>query len=182
MASRQNRQRQSLLTALIAFIALTGIMAGALTRTLITSAASSQGQRQNLEPTATATATLTPQLSPTPTNEPTVAPVLAHFTLRLTVSPASTHAGASIAINVLATDATTGAPIPGLTCRLRAPSDGAPGLLSAWPTPTATDSSGVASWTSTIPADAPGRYEIEAFAQTPAWSYVAHASVVITAS
>ena len=182
MASRQNRQRQSLLTALIAFIALTGIMAGALTRTLITSAATSQGQRQNLEPTPTATATLTPQLSPTPTNAPTVAPVLAHFTLKLTVSPASNHAGGSIVINVLATDDATGAPIPGLTCRLRAPSDGAPGLLSVWPTPTATDSSGVASWTSTIPADAPGRYEIEAFAQTPAWSYVAHASVVITAS
>ncbi len=182
MASRQNRQRQNLLTALIAFIALTGLMTGALTRTFITNSSLSQGQRQNAEPTATDTATLTPQLSPTPTNAPTVAPVLAHFTLRLTVSPASNHAGGSIAISVLATDDATGAPIPGLTCRLRAPSDGAPGLLSAWPTPTATDSSGVASWTSTIPADAPGRYEIEVFAQTPAWSYVAHATVVVTAS
>lgn len=179
VASNQNRQRQGLLTALITLIALTGFMAGALTRTLTTTA-SSQGLRQSSDPTATMTSTLAPELSPTATREPTVAPALAHFTISLTVSTSSGHAGEMITINALVTDATTGAPIPGLTCRLRAPTDGAAGLFTTWPSPTATNSSGVATWTDVIPPDAPGRYEIEVFAQTPSWVYFKRATVFIT--
>jgi hypothetical protein len=108
--------------------------------------------------------------------------VLAHFSIRLTASPSSGHAGDVITISAHATDAATGAPIPGLTCRLRTPTDGASGLFTTWPTPTATDSSGVASWTATIPTDTPGRYEIEVFAQTPSWSYVARTAVIVKAS
>ncbi len=179
MASKQNRQRQTLLTALIIFIALTGFMAGALTRTLTTSA--SQSLRLNPNPTATPTATPEPEISPTVTLDPTTAPSLGHFSINLTVSPLSGYAGETITINALVTDDATGVPIPGLTCRLRAPTNGTTGLFTTWPPPTATDSSGVASWTSVIPNVAPGRYVIEVFAQTPSWWYVKRATVFVTA-
>ncbi len=182
MASERNRQRQVLLTTLIALIALLGFMAGAITRTLITSAAPTLGQSPRTEPTGTAAVTLTPELSPVVTQAPTVAPSLAHFTLRITVSPTSGHVGDTITISVRATDDATGAPIAGLTCHLRAPTDGAKGLFTTWPTPTATNSSGIALWTATIPPDAPGRYEIEVFAQTPSWSAVRETGVTVTAS
>jgi hypothetical protein len=179
VASRHSRQRQGLLTALIAMTALIGLLAGALTRALITNASASTSQSQNPEPTATATQQ--PQPIATATESPTIAPVLVHFTIKLTVSPASAHPGDAISITALATDSATGAPIPGLTCVLRAPTNGVSGLFTTWPTPTATNESGIASWTANAPANTPGRYEIEAFAQTPSWSYVARTTVIITA-
>lgn len=176
----KNRRRQGLLIALIALVAVVGLLAGAFTRIAVTAASFNQTQRQNPEPTATAT--LTPEVSPTAASDPTAPPDLAHFTLKLTATPSSGHAGDSIVIKVLATDDATGNPMPGLTCRLRAPTDGVSGLLTTWPTPTATNESGVATWAATIPANAPGRYEIEVFAQTPSWTYVARAGVLIKAS
>lgn len=175
---QHNRQRQGMLIALIAFIGVVGLLAGVSTRLLV-SAASNQTLRQHSEPTATAT--LAPEVSPTAASDPTAPPDMAHFTLKVTASPTSGRAGDTITISVLATDDATGEPAPGLTCHLRAPTDGGPGLLVMWPTPTATDASGLASWTMTIPANAPGRYEIEAFAQTPSWTYVARTSVTVTA-
>lgn len=177
---QQNRHRQGLLLALVALVAVIGLLAGVFTRIAVSAASFNQTQRQNPEPTATAT--LTPKASPTATSEATTPPDLAHFTLKLTATPSSGQAGDTIVISVLATNDATGNPIPGLTCRLRAPTDGVSGLLSTWPTPTATNESGVATWTETMPANAPGRYEIEVFAQTPSWSYVARAGVFIKAS
>lgn len=182
VASKQNRLRQGLLTALITLIALLGFMAGLITRTLTASAAFNLGQRQNPEATATTFATQAPQLSPTASIEATTAPSLTHFTIRLTVSPSSGHVGDAIVITARVTNNATSAPVSGLTCHLRAPTNGANGLFTIWPTPTATDDAGVASWTTTIPTVAPGRYEIEVFAQTPSWSYVARAEVTVTAS
>ena len=180
MTQNQNRQRQGLLIALVALVALVGLLAGSFTRMLISSASPGQSQRPKPEPTATASPA--PQLSPTAPSDPTVSTSLGHFTLKLTATPSAAHAGDDITINALATDNATGGPTPGLTCRLRAPSDGAPGLLSTWPSPTATNDAGIASWTATIPADAPGRYEIEVFAQTPSWSYVARTVVIVKAA
>lgn len=160
-------------------VALIGLLAGALTRTLVNAASASQGTPQVLE--ATTTATSEPQSTVIATLAPTTAPVLAHFSIKLTASPLSAHAGDDISITAYVTDDATGAPVPGLTCVLRAPTNGAPGLFTTWPTPTATTSAGIASWTTTIPADAPGRYTIEVYAQTPSWSYVARTSVVVTA-
>jgi hypothetical protein len=176
---QHNRQRQGWLIALIALIGVVGLLAGASTR-LFVSATSNQTLRQSPEPTATAT--LASEVSPTVASDPTTPPDMANFTLKVTASPLSGHAGDTITVSVLATDDATGAPAPGLTCHLRTPTDGTPGLLVTWPTPTATDASGVASWTVTIPANAPGRYAIEAFAQTPSWTYVARTSVTVTAS
>jgi hypothetical protein len=174
-----NRRRQGPLIALIALIGAVGLLAGVSTRLLIT-ATSNQALRQHPEPTVTATPA--PELSPTAVSDPTAPPDMSHFSLKVMASPSSGRAGDTITISVIATDDATGDAAPGLTCHLRAPTDGAAGLLVTWPTPTATDASGVASWTVAIPANAPGRYEIEAFAQTPSWTYVARASVTITAS
>jgi hypothetical protein len=180
VGSRQNGQRKILLIMLIAFVALTGFTAGIFTRAFIST--NDQSQLQKPDSSATATLTLAPQLSPTDTQQPTEAPALAHFALKLTATPSSGHVGDTIVISVLATDDATGTPIPGLTCRLRAPSNGDPGLMTDWPTPTATNTDGIATWTVKIPQNAPGRYEIEAFAQTPSWSYVVHTAVIVTAS
>lgn len=180
MASQQNQQgRPWLLTALIVLISLIGLASGALTRTLLGGAPGGHvnAPQATLEPTAT----FQPAPTTTTTLAPTSAPVLAHFTIHLTVSPAAGSPGATITINAVATDNATGAPIPGLTCRLREPTNGAPGLFTTWPTPDATDSAGIASWTAQIPSVAPGRYVIEVFAQTPSWSYIARASVFVQA-
>ncbi len=182
MASKQNWRRQGLLTALIALVALTGFMAGLITRAFTSSAALSLDQRLHPQSSETPAATKTLQLSPTAVTETTVAPSLAHFVIELTVTPSSGHAGDSIVITARVTDNATGAPVPGLTCHLRAPTDGSAGLFTTWPTPAATDNTGVASWTETIPPVAPGKYEIEVFAQTPSWSYYARVGVIVTAS
>ena len=179
MTPQQNRQRQGLHITFIALAGVVGLLAGVSTRLLV-SAASSQTTRQ--QPAPTTTVTLAPDLSPTALTDPTALPDLAHFTLRVTASPSSGHAGDSITISILATNDATGDPAPGLTCHLRAPTDGTPSLLETWPTPTATDASGLASWTVAIPTNAPGRYEVEAFAQTPSWTYVARTSVTVKPS
>lgn len=178
MRPQQNRRRQGLLVALLALTGVVGLLAGISTRLLVTTGAYNQVRRQIPEPSAT----LAPESSSTALSNPTVPPNVAHFTLKLTATPSSGHAGDSITISVLATDDATGDPAPGLTCHLRAPTDGAPGLLATWPTPAATNASGVASWTVTIPANAPGRYEIEVYAQTPSWTYIRQTSVTVEAS
>jgi hypothetical protein len=54
-----------------------------------------------------------------------------------------------------------GAPVAGLTCTLRAPVSGPPGLFSDWPPAAATDASGQIVWTLTTPSVSPGSYGIE---------------------
>lgn len=180
LASRQNPQRRGLLIALIIIVALGGLFSGALTRTLMSYASAPHGVAQ--QPTATATSTSQPSPSPTAPQTPIIAPVLAHFSIKLIASPTSAPAGQTIQITARVTDNANGAPVAGLTCVLRSPTNNAPGLLTTWPTPTATNTSGVATWTAKIPTLQTGRYVIEVFAQTPSWSYVARTSVYVTAA
>ena len=179
MASQRNRRW--LLTALTVIVAFTGLLAGATTQVLLTASARARAQLHS--PTPTPTATLAPAATPTTTPEATLQPFRGHFTLHLTVSPASGRAGTSITITVLATDNATGGPAPGLTCHLRAPTGGGRGLFTTWPAASVTDESGMASWTAQIPSNAPGAYEVEVFAQIPprGWAYKADAHVTISA-
>lgn len=158
-------------------MAFSGLVAGALTRTLISASASPTGRMPAA--TVTLTATSLPETNPTAAPVATEAPAATSFTIKLSATPVSGHPGTTITITARVTSIHDGSPIAGLTCRLRAPTNGEPGLFTTWPTPDATDSSGVATWTAQIPANAPGRYVLEVFAQTPSWSYIARASVYI---
>jgi hypothetical protein len=167
------------LTALIACVALVGLVSGVLTRNFLSSQ-STQTEGRNQRPSATPTMRQGPLSTPTATAAATVAPALVHFSIKLTVTPNAGQSGGAITITALATDDKTGESVPGLTCRLRTPTDGESGLLSTWPTPTATNSDGIATWIATVPNESPGRYAIEVYAQTPAWKYIGRASFTIT--
>ena len=181
MASQQRQRGQiGLLTALLILIGLIGLTSGALTRSLLN--ATGPGHAKTHAPTPTATATPQPEPTTTLTPQSTAAPALEHFSIHLTISPTSGLAGSTITIAAHVTDNATGAPISGLTCQLRQPTNGAPGLFTTWPTPDATNDSGDATWSAQIPPLAPGRYVVEVFAQTPSWSYVARASVTVKSS
>jgi hypothetical protein len=179
VAPRGNGRWQA--TALVIVVALIGLVAGATTRLVLSVSAGARVLNQL--PAATPTATLLVAIpSPTLTQEPTTFPVGAHFSIRLTITPSSGPAGANITIAAHVTDNATGAPLPSLTCHLRAPSNDGPMLFSTWPAPVASDNAGVATWNTSIPQVAPGRYVVEVFAQTRSWSYVQRASIIVTAT
>lgn len=96
---------------------------------------------------------------PDPTATSAITNPQAGFTLDITLSQRTVSAGETLTVTVVAT--TNGAPVSGLTCTLRAPTDGPPGLLTAWPTPATTDATGQATWTLTTPTLAPGVYGVE---------------------
>lgn len=179
MASRRNGRW--LATALVVVVALIGLVSGATTRLALSVSAGARVLNQPPAATPTATA-LVAIPSPTLTQEPTTSPGGAHFSIKLTITPTSGPAGANITIAAHITDNATGTPLPGLTCHLRAPSKDGPSLFSTWPAPVASDGAGVATWNTTIPQVAPGRYVVEVFAQTRSWSYVQRASIIVTAS
>ncbi len=145
--------------ALLAFAAL-GLLAGVLTHTL-TSRQSSEGLAQGpvisgSPPalSATTTPTQADAAATSPTNNPQ-----SGFTLAITLSQRTVTAGGTLTVTVVAT--TNGSPVSGLSCALRAPTDGPPGLLDAWPAPATTDANGQATWTITVPSVAPGTYGVE---------------------
>lgn len=180
MASNRNSSRQMWLTALIVAVALVGLVAGALTRDVI---AASNGGRVVQRPTQIPGATGTTTLADTPsaTVPPTIAPALVHFSIKVTASPNSGHPGDTVTFIATVTADDSGQPVAGLTCHLRAPTDGEPAFLTTWPAPTATNINGIASWTVTVPPMQSGRYVVEVFGQTPSWSYVARTGYTVTA-
>ncbi|HEX8729970.1 MAG TPA: hypothetical protein VF739_15170 [Ktedonobacterales bacterium] len=178
MGRRPPGEPTALIFALLALVALIGLLLGILTRTLV----NRQTLVARLSPTAIAT---TPARTETATAPPTVTAttgaITGHFRLSVTVSPKSASAGQQVTVTVNAFDPNTHAPIAGLPCVLRAPSDGSPAFLSAWPAAQTTDTNGAASWTLTAPSKSAGIYEIEAFAQTAKWSWKADSTVSLTA-
>lgn len=82
------------------------------------------------------------------------------FSLSIALSSRTPSAGETFTVTVTATTA-NGTPVSGLSCILRAPTDGPPGLFATWPAPVTTDASGHAVWTLTTPTVAPGLYGIE---------------------
>ncbi|HEX8732686.1 MAG TPA: hypothetical protein VF725_11580 [Ktedonobacterales bacterium] len=180
MGRRPSGEPTALIFALLALVALIGLLLGILTRTLV----SRQPVIAQASPTASATIhapTSTSTRSPTETSTTTGA-ITGHFQLSVTVSPKSARPGQQITVTVSAFDPNTHAPVAGLPCTLRAPSDGSPPLLTMWPAAQTTDANGAATWTVTAPSEPAGTYEIEAFAQSAKWSWKADSTVSLTAS
>ncbi|HKV84650.1 MAG TPA: hypothetical protein VJN88_08840 [Ktedonobacterales bacterium] len=158
--------------------ALSGLAVGGLARGLSgaggsaktsTRTATSGGASGNTPGSATATAT-----------ESATAVPSGPFTLTVLVSPHVAAPGAQLVVTVTARSSAGNAPLTGLQCVLRAPSDGVTPLLSAWPAPAVTNGDGVATWTVLAP-NAAGRYELEAYAQGQHGAYYKYdASVIVS--
>lgn len=184
----KRRQRASGTTGLIivflGLVALIGLLSGLLARTLI-SHQSSTAQATATAPAGTATHTLPTSTSTGSTTTPTVtgtaSTVTGHFRLSVTVTPKTVAPGQQLTITVNAFNPDTRAPIAGLPCTLRAPTDGSQPLLTSWPAPQTTDASGAVTWTVTAPSKPAGTYEVEAFAQTSSWGFKIDSSVNVSA-
>lgn len=185
----KRRQRASGTTGLIivflALVALIGLLTGLLARTLVSH------QSPTAQVTATPltgaakhapTASTSAGSSSTPaTATGTTAPVNGHFRLNVEVTPKTVTPGQQVTITVSAFNPDTRAPIAGLQCTLRAPTNGSQPLLTSWPAPQTTDASGATTWTVVAPSVPAGTYEVEAFAQTSSWGFKIDSAVDISA-
>lgn len=145
--------------ALLGFAAI-GLLAGILTHALTSSqspSAPGNGPVISGSPPALS-ATMTPATADA-TATSTISNQQSGFTLGITLSQRTVTVGETLTVTVVAT--TNGAPVSGLSCTLRAPTDGPPGLLATWPAAATTDANGQAIWTITVPSLAPGTYGVE---------------------
>jgi hypothetical protein len=151
----------ALATTILVLFSLAGLVGGLLTHSLV-SAASGVVRIH-------ATATSAPHTIATPHSIPTAVATQAgpeaHFTLALAFSPARAVAHQPLTISVTASVNGTSIPVAHLLCTLSAPGNGAP-LLNAWPSPTATNAKGLATWQITIPGLAPGLYGVKVSASS----------------
>lgn len=171
-----------LLITLLALIALIGLLTGLLTRTLISrSAATGPATTTSATSAGSRTPTAPPSTTPATATTSTTG-VTAQFQLSVSVSPKKVSPGQQITITIHAFTPDTHAPVSGLSCILRAPADGSPSLLTAFPGAQMTDADGATSWTLTAPSEAAGQYEVEAFAQASKWSWKADSTVTMLAS
>jgi hypothetical protein len=162
MATRPPLQPQlSLFVATIIMVACaaTGMLAGAFAHTL----ASKQSLMSPTGPVISGTAPGQAILTATPSSiageTPTEPSTATGFTLNITVSSRSLSVGETFTVTVVAS--ASGAPVAGLSCGLRAPISGPPGLFVTWPPAASTDASGQVIWTLTTPSVSPGIYGIE---------------------
>ncbi|HEY7339870.1 MAG TPA: hypothetical protein VH591_03230 [Ktedonobacterales bacterium] len=161
MASRPPLHSQlSLFVAAVIMVACaaTGMLAGVFAHTLAGRQSSTTPNGPVISGTAPgqALASATPSSTATEASETNTA---TNFILSITLSSRTLATGETFTVTVVAT--TTGAPVVGLSCVLRAPLSGPPGLFSTWPPAASTDSSGQVVWTLTTPSVAPGTYGIE---------------------
>lgn len=182
--TRRTSGSTGLIITLLALVALLGLLTGFLTHTLISrSTAAAQ-----VLPSTTATQLTTPATTHAPstgasaTATTPAGKVSAQFQLSISISPRVVATGQQLTITVNAFDPDTHAPIAGLPCILRAPTDGSPALLTSWPASQTTNASGAASWTLAAPSMPAGTYEVEAFAQSAKWSWKADATVGLRAN
>lgn len=188
---RAERRRNSggsrpLILTLLALVAVIGLLGGALTRALSQPSvgaalsrqlggATNQGNSQATTPAGAATSSgATPTATATTAAQPS-----AQFNLKITASAHTVAVGDTLTLTVRAFAPDTLAPISGLTIVLRAPSNGAPALLTSWPPAQTTDANGAAIWQVTVPTLPSGTYVVEAYAQTTAWSYRVNSSVTV---
>lgn len=135
-----------------------------------------------------ASASHTPRPAPSATPIPTATartiaqqPGNLPFFLAASASPASLAAGQTLTITIQASSQYGSAPVVGLTCYMRAPSDGRVPLFQTWPTPAVTGASGQATWTLTAPQVAPGPYGVEVVAYgANHFTYYSDAFITIT--
>lgn len=170
----------ALVLTLMVLIALTGLLSGALVRVLHDGVARSVLLGQTNGPGSAPTATTAAMPSITPTITPTVADTPDQFVLTVAPSMRTIAPGQHLTITVHAYTPDTHAPVSGLPCELRSPATGA-SLLTVWPAPAMTDASGAASWVVTVPKEAPGAYEVEAYSSTSAWSFRSDTTVQVSA-
>ncbi len=179
--------RATLITLMLVAFALSGFGAGLVTRTVAGDALSKAG---NGLPTSTSqahaqapTSTASPAVpGSTATALPTViAP--SGFTLQAASSAKSVSAGQQFTVVVIALASDNVTPVSGLTCYMRARTDGAPPLFQQWPASQVTGRDGRATWTLTAPQNLPGSYgyEIVAYGQH-AWYYRYDGTITITAN
>lgn len=186
MSYSQKRRRSGptgLILVLLALVVILGLLTGFLTHLLVSRAAvSAQGQPTSIQgPAATATNTSTPVPVTGITGTATTGTATGQFVLSVSISPKAMTPGQQITITVRAFTPDTHAPVAGLSCVLRAPTDGSPALFSSWPPAQTTDGSGSATWILTAPREAAGTYEVEAFAQTAKWRFKLDSSVQLRA-
>lgn len=186
MSYSQTRRRSGptgLILVLLALVAILGLLTGFLTHLLVNRATvSAHGQPTSTQnPAATATNTSTPVPVTGITGTATTGTATGQFVLSVSISPKAMTPGQQITITVRAFTPDTHTPVSGLSCVLRAPSDGSPALFTSWPPAQTTDDSGSATWTLTAPREAPGTYEVEAFAQTTKWSFKLDSSAQLRA-
>ena len=191
--SRQTRGSTGLVVTLLGLVALIGLLLGILAHTLASrggggvltgstsGVATTTATSAAHTPPATTSATHSPSAAATATDATTSAAASDHFQLSISISPRTVAPGQQLTVTVKAFTPDTHAPVAGLACNLRAPSDGSAALLSAWPGPQTTNSDGAATWTLTAPTLAAGTYEVEAFAKTSKWSWKADSTVTIVA-
>lgn len=161
MASRLPLHSQlSLFVAAVIMVACaaSGMLAGVFAHSLTSKQSSASPNGPVISGTAPGQPLATATSSSTATEAPTTN-TATNFILSITLSSRALATGETFTVTVVAT--ANGAPVTGLTCTLRAPVDGPPGLFSDWPPAAATDTSGQIVWTLTTPSVSPGTYGIE---------------------
>lgn len=162
MASRPPLHPQlSLFVAAVIMVACaaTGMLAGAFAHSLASKQSPTSPNGPVISGTAPGQSLATVTPSGAATQAPSTTSTATNFALTITLSSRTLAAGETFTVTVVAT--ASGAPVTGLTCTLRAPVSGPPGLFSDWPPAAATDASGQVIWTLTTPAVSPGTYGIE---------------------
>lgn len=180
--TRKASAPMGLIILLLALVSLIGLLSGMLTHTLIARHGIIAQVPSTQSPGVSSGATNTPAGSAT-SGTSTASALASRFQLSISVSSKTVSPGDQVTITVHAYTPDTHAPVSGLSCTLRAPTDGSSALLSTWPDPQTTDANGVATWTVTVPTLAAGSYEVEAYARTPKpWSWKADSTVTVRAS
>ena len=161
MASRPPLHSQlSLFVAAVVMVACaaTGMLAGVFAHTLASKQSPTSPNGPVISGTAPGQSLATVTSSPTAI-EASATSTATNFNLSITLSSRTLATGVTFTVTVVATAG--GAPVAGLTCVLRAPVSGPPGLFSTWPPAASTDVTGQVIWTLTTPSVSPGTYGIE---------------------
>lgn len=183
---KRNGQRANVTSAVLIAVVLvacstSGLAAGVFARHLGDSLAGATGTASvsSRTPPSASTATPVPEATATVTIQP-AENVL--FTLSASVSPGTLSSGQHFIVAVTAvTRDSRKAPVAGLQCFMRAPTDGRAPLFQDWPTPVITGTDGQATWNLTAPQVAPGTYGVEVVAYGPnSYSYYADTFVTIS--
>ena len=175
-----------LVAAVLALCCVTGLATGVLARSLSNNPAVrppgfTSGGTGGATAATTAAAAASPSAALTPSA--TVVPVQATgFTFSVATSPAQVAPGQAFTVTVTVVSATK-APLAGIECFMRAPSNGSPSLFQDMPTPQVSNADGEAIWNLQAPAASPGTYRIEVVAYgSSKYFYFGYAHLTLTGS
>lgn len=170
---------------LLVLCCVSGLATGVLARSLSGQAAAQAGTRSTVGGTSRPATTAAAGVTPSPTLSPTTttAPVQATgFSFSVTTSPAQVAPGQAFTVTVTVLSSAK-APLAGIQCFMRAPSDGSPSLFQDMPTPQVSNADGQAIWRLQAPAVASGTYRVEVIAYgSNAYQYHAYAHLTVIGS